>query len=126
MPKRRSKENRRHTRPAAVQRDQNVARRVEKIAEKIRFTSPPPASAAALMQDFRRRGSLSGSVTSHLRHQYTNYDRLAQSIANRHGVPRFEVPREALHRAAARLIWDYLRTIKWSHGVLSPFEGIKR
>jgi len=126
MSKRKAQENRRHTRTAAIQRDRDVARRAEKIADRLRFTSPPPATAAALMRDFQDRGHLSGSITSHLRHRYTNYDRLAQQIANRHGISSIEVPREALHRAAARLVWDYLRSIDWSHGTLSPFEVLKR
>lgn len=105
----------------AAKRDAAILRDIDRYAGDIRFICTPPATAAALLEDFRcNRQPLAGSVISHLRHNYTNYDKIAARIARKHGVSQVTVPRWRLQGVAGALIRDYLRSIDWQHGDLSP------
>jgi hypothetical protein len=104
-----------------AKRDAAILRDIDRYAKDIRFIRTPPATAAALLQDFQQhRQALAGSIISHLRHNYTNYDKIAYRIADKNGVTAIAVPRQRLRGVSGELIRGYLRSIDWQHGDLSP------
>jgi hypothetical protein len=110
-----------------AKRDAAILKDIERHAKDIRFIRTPPATAAALLKDFQQnRQTLAGSIISHLRHNYTNYDRIAYRIADKNGVAAIAVPRNRLKGISGDLIRAYLRSIDWQHGDLSPVTDRRR
>jgi hypothetical protein len=106
----------------ATKRDAAIDRDCDRLARRIDFTRQLPATTAELLAEFHRRGHMSGSIISHLRHDYTNYDQLARKIAERHGTCSVNVPRHQLKSEANKIIWPYLNSIGWPYGELSPCQ----
>lgn len=111
----------------ATKREAAILKDIDRYAKDLRFIRTPPASAAALLEDFRRnREALAGSVISHLRHNYTNYDKIAYRIGDKNGVSAIMVPRNRLRGISGQIIREYLQSIDWQHGDLSPVSDSRR
>jgi hypothetical protein len=111
----------------ASNREANILKDIDRYARDLRFIRTPPRTAAALLQEFRQnRKPISGRNYSYLRHDYTNYDKIADRIARKNGVCKTSVPRNKLHGVCGQIIKDYLNSIGWTHGDLSPMSDARR